>query len=1374
MLDTDTRRRIDAARDILVGKVPDPKSQVEQITIALVYKFMHDMDAQAEELGGEPAFFAGEFERYRWPHLVRGQLGGHETLALYAEAIHRMPENPGVPALFRTIFANALLPYRDPETLRAFLKTIDGFEYDHSERLGDAFEYLLSVLGSQGDAGQFRTPRHVIDFVVGLVDPKPGDRILDPACGTAGFLISAYKHVLARNPGPDGVPGGALAPDARRRLAEDVVGYDISPDMVRLSLVNLYLHGFSTPRVYEYDTLTSDERWGERYDVILANPPFMSPKGGIRPHDRFGVTSKRSEVLFVDYIAEHLAPGGRAGVIVPEGVIFQSQTAYKTLRKLLVSDYLTCVVSLPAGVFQPYSGVKTSVLLLDRNLAKRSATVGFFKVGHDGFTLGTQRRPSPKNDLPQVTADVRRYVAAVADGLTADAAADLTLAIGHAVPKAKIAKGGDYNLSGDRYRIAADSTTTFRPLGDVLDRVRQTAIIEVGRKYQEVTVKLWGKGVVRRHEVRGSEMSDANRFIAKAGQFIISRIDARNGAYGLIPPDLDGAVVSNDFPVFHIDADLCHPEYLEAICKADRFMNVCKAASEGATNRQRLQVDAFLSFPIPLPPLPVQRAVVAEVAGYQAVIDGARAVVDAYRPHVPARPDWPIVQLGNVCSITSGMTPSKREPTFWNGTIPWISAKDLKVETVADAKTRITERALEETKINIAEPGDLLILVRGMGLANGVPVVRVTAPVAFNQDIRSLRVKVPALPEFVQLALLSSAAAFKSLINSAAHGTLKLDAHDVESLPIPLPSLEEQWNVVARTEKDRHSVRRCQELIPRMQEKIDRTLARMWGDENPEQDPPEEQPVTENLPGDEFDWDEFRRAGLERMEGGLFGDLPAGGMNLFDEVDTEPECIARNGRLDSYLVRAIGDGPKFGRVKLEKANHLIEFHLDYPLGRKARRLQFGPFDPVRRHKVEAWAKRFTVLQVGDPGDPLNGRRITYRPGRDFDAAADDAAREMGGLRPAVDHLLNLLRPLTTRQCELLATAYAAWNDLLIDEKPADADAVIEEVSTKLARGEAEVRRRRLAVGYRLAQRARGGAPWRGTAGRGHGLSGRIGRLPDRLGSDRVRDHGPAVDGDDGSKHPTVPEITVSGRHGSVSRDQSRGAIRRALIPNEHAQSEDLHAQPPDGHARAGDLCARPGDGHARAGDLHARAADGHARARDGHAHPADLHARPGNLHAQNRPLRVVSGGGGDRAVGTRFLSDAPPGRILCRARRKVGRGAVVGRCMRHERARHDPGRGPPPFPVRRPIRCAAGGWGVRAADRGGGAGGARGGFGVHGRLAEGAQPGAGVSAADGARGEAEAGAGAAGRGVRAAGGVSHRRGSVLPAGRGRVCHAAGG
>lgn len=456
MLDSETKKRIDDARNMLVGKVPDPKAQVEQITIALIYKFMDDMDAESEELGGKRKFFTGEFARYGWAKLMRSGLGGHDTLNLYVEGLDKIHKNPGIPALFRDIFKNAFLPFKDPQTLKGFLKIIDWFKYDHSERLGDAFEYLLSVNGSQSDAGQFRTPRHIIDFMVKVVDPKKDEIVLDPACGTAGFLVSSYKHILESNKDKNG--NSKLTPDEKGRLAENFKGYDISPDMVRLSLVNLYLHGFTSPKIDEYDTLTSEDKWNELADVILANPPFMSPKGGIKPHKRFTVQSKRSEVLFVDYMAEHLTPKGRAAIIVPEGIIFQSGKAYKQLRKMLVENYLVAVVSLPSGVFQPYSGVKTSILIFDKALAKKSETIGFFKIENDGFDLGAQRREIDKDDLPTALEEITEYLELLRSGKSLD---NFKPSLGLIIPKEKIEENGEYNLSMERYRDAIDRTASF-------------------------------------------------------------------------------------------------------------------------------------------------------------------------------------------------------------------------------------------------------------------------------------------------------------------------------------------------------------------------------------------------------------------------------------------------------------------------------------------------------------------------------------------------------------------------------------------------------------------------------------------------------------------------------------------------------------------------------------------------------------------------------------------------------------------------------------------------------------------------------------------------------------------------------------------------
>ena len=408
MLDIKTKKAIDDARNILVGKIPSPNTQVEQITIAMLYKFMDDMDQQSKELGGKITFFADDFAQYSWRTIMSKTLGAQERFNRYVEALEKFYSRPKLPQTFKDIFKNATVPYRDADVLTMFLRTIDeGLSYGDSEQLGDAYEYLLMILGSQGDLGQFRTPRHIIDMMVEIVDPQKGDYILDPACGTAGFLISAYKHILKNN--MDEKPGDKMNFDERVEVLKHITGYDIEPSMVRIAEMNMFLHGATDPDIHEYDTLTMEDRWEEKFNVILANPPFMTPKGGIKPHKKFGIKANRAEVLFVDYIASHLRAEGRAGIIVPEGVLFQSGTAYKELRKNLIENSLIAVVSMPSGVFNPYAGVKTSILFLDKKLAKEKRNILFVEMNNDGYSLGAQRNEIKGSEIPLIINEIKLY-----------------------------------------------------------------------------------------------------------------------------------------------------------------------------------------------------------------------------------------------------------------------------------------------------------------------------------------------------------------------------------------------------------------------------------------------------------------------------------------------------------------------------------------------------------------------------------------------------------------------------------------------------------------------------------------------------------------------------------------------------------------------------------------------------------------------------------------------------------------------------------------------------------------------------------------------------------------------------------------------------
>lgn len=838
MLDSDTKRRIDTARDILVGKVPDPKSQVEQITIALIYKFMDDMDAEAEELGGKRKFFTGEFARYGWAKLMAPSLSGIERIGLYGEGIAKMPENPGIPALFRDIFKNAYLPYRDPETLKAFLKIIDEFRYDHSERLGDAFEYLLSVLGSQGDAGQFRTPRHIIDFMVEVIAPQKGEVVLDPACGTAGFLISAYKHILRAN--TDAKGRNTLTPDERGRLAKNFRGYDISPDMVRLSLVNLYLHGFTAPQVFEYDTLTQDERWNEFADVILANPPFMSPKGGIKPHKRFSIDAKRSEVLFVDYMAEHLTPTGRAAIIVPEGIIFQSQTAYVALRKMLVETCLVAVVSLPAGCFNPYSGVKTSILILDKSLGRRSDTVAFFKVENDGFGLGAQRRAIEKNDLPQAQTELAAYLHA----LRTSAPTDRLLAAtspAQIVRKDKLSANGDYNLSGERYREQQSGPLAAWPLVPLSELTRRAS----GGTPSKANEAFWRGNIpwVSPKDMKQDVILDTEDHVSEA---------AVNGrATRLVPGGtllcvVRSGILKHSLPLAITAREMTFNQDLVAIIPTDGRLDVTylywvlkgrsaeileKGIKPGVTV-ESFRAGFFSDFAIPLPPLEVQKQIVAEIEGYQKVINGARAVLDHYRPHIPINPAWPLEPLSNLFSTKSGTTPARaRTEYFHEGTIPWVKTLDLRDGPVTSTEEKITPLALTDTHLSILPVGTVLVaMYGGYNQIGRTGVLEIEA--THNQAMTALLPTPKVDPYFLNAILVSAKGYWKSVANSTRKDP-NITKSDVLEFKIPLPTLATQKTIVAEIEAEQALVAANRELIARFEKKIQATLARIWGEAKP-------------------------------------------------------------------------------------------------------------------------------------------------------------------------------------------------------------------------------------------------------------------------------------------------------------------------------------------------------------------------------------------------------------------------------------------------------------------------------------------------------------------------------------------------------------
>ena len=822
MLNTDVKKQINTARDILVGKIPDPKGQIDQITNALIYKFMDDQDRLAQTLpGGKASFFINNLQKYAWHKLFDSKLSNQDRANLYVEGIEELSKSKHLPELFKDIFKDAFLPFRDANTIAMFLNEINKFDYGHSEDLGNAFEYLLSIMGSQGDAGQFRTPRNIIEFIVDAVNPTKDEHILDPACGTAGFLVEAYKHIITDK---------KLTPNETQELAKHIHGVDIDPGMAKIARVNLYLHGFKTPLITEDDTLTNEELWGKKYDVVLANPPFMTPKGGITPHDKFSLKSNRAEVLFTDYIAEHLKLEGRAGIVVPEGIIFQSSNTYKQLRKKLVDDnYLWGVISLPAGVFNPYSGVKTSILLLDRARAKENTEIMFYKVEDDGFGLGAQRRESKKNDLPEALKIIEKW----RDGKK------LELEKVSYVEKERIAEDGDYNLDGGRYKNAVDYSNAKWPMveiGDVCDIYNGSTPKRTVREY-------WDNGSVPWFTI--SDVRDQGRIISFTQQKITEKgfkesslkllpknttllcCTASIGEYAYAQIELttnqqfNGLVVNENF------SEKLNPKFLYW-CTTN--LKVELERMSGKSTFGFVSVGKLKKFKIPLPPLEIQEQIVAELDGYSSIISGAKQIVDNWKPKIDIDPEWVKVKVSEITEkVTKGTTPTTNGFQYQESGVNFVKIESIDSAGyfIKDKFAYIDENCHEAQKRSQLKENDVLFSIAG-ALGRVALVDPSILPANTNQALAIISPKKEISPKYLEQVLRSNL--IQNQISGLKVGVAQsnLSLAQISNFEIPLPSLETQSQIVEKIEAERELIESAKKLIEIYEQKTKDVVANLW------------------------------------------------------------------------------------------------------------------------------------------------------------------------------------------------------------------------------------------------------------------------------------------------------------------------------------------------------------------------------------------------------------------------------------------------------------------------------------------------------------------------------------------------------------------
>ena len=492
MITGEIKAKVDRIWDTMwSGGISNPLSVIEQLTYLLFIKRLDELhtlkERKAARIGKpveEPVFAAGQ-DHLRWSRFK-------ETAPETMFATVRDEVFPFIKGLGRNgnggdgdpddstytrHMKDALFMIPAPRVLANVVDQLDTIDMADTDTKGDLYEYMLGKIASAGQNGQFRTPRHIIKLMVEMTAPTPKDRICDPACGTAGFLIAASEYLVRHH-------SEAIYRDeaARRRYNEGTFhGYDFDSTMLRIGSMNMLLHGVENPDIRYRDSLAqADDDEAEKYSLILANPPFagsLDYESTARDLQQI-VKTKKTELLFMALFLRLLQTGGRAAVIVPDGVLFGSSKAHKALRRMLVEEQkLDAVISMPSGVFKPYAGVSTAIVLFTRTNSGGTDHVWFYDMRADGFSLDDKRSPQPDtSDLPDILARWQNRAAETERQRTDQS---------FLVPGAEIV-GNDYDLSINRYKEVEYEAVDHDPPRVILARLaRLEEEIAAGRKELE-------------------------------------------------------------------------------------------------------------------------------------------------------------------------------------------------------------------------------------------------------------------------------------------------------------------------------------------------------------------------------------------------------------------------------------------------------------------------------------------------------------------------------------------------------------------------------------------------------------------------------------------------------------------------------------------------------------------------------------------------------------------------------------------------------------------------------------------------------------------------------------------------------------------------
>ncbi|MCD7747104.1 MAG: N-6 DNA methylase [Firmicutes bacterium] len=738
------------------------------------------------------------------------------------------------------------LQIRDESILKEIMDKLDPLMLTDvdSDVKGDAFEYFLKAsTATKNDLGEYFTPRHIVKTMVRLVNPQIGEKVYDPFCGTGGFLIESFRHIYNNM---------AHTEDNLKTLCEKTIHGNEITNTARITKMNMILAGDGHSNIKMQDSLANpidgtttwtDEKGNSHhngFDVVLTNMPYSQrTKHG----ELYDLPSTNGDSVCVQHCIKavnNTAENGRMAIVVPEGFLFRKDLT-KTREYLLDNCQLQSVISLPQGVFLPYTGVKTDIIYATKVNQKvkssdKKKSFWYFDVKSDGYTLDNHRR---KLDTPSDLSKYEEY-----RKLDIDQAEDMQKVGFEIIPLDEV-KGNSYILVGSRYRNAVAKPSTLYDkvrLRDISTFTRGVSFPKSAQKsyYDENIVRVV---TTRAAQVYGIDFENVV-YIDKAqckqekvlskDDILISLANSLDlvGRVTYVDADYKDLTFGAFIGMIRVDHTKVCAKYLFYILQSKEAKNYFRTVAKTTTNISNLTFEDLGNLEIPLPSIEIQRQIVSELNGYQQIIVGAEKIVSNYKPVLPSMEGVGTISVGDssVFEVVSGGTPDSKNQEYWNGDVNWITLSDL---PATDYVTQIYTTERKITGIGLKNSSAKLLPIDAVVVSTRATIGRVGIahiPLATNQGFKSIIIKNKnvILPQFLALALREKGSEMEALASGATFK--EISKANFESILIKVPSLEQQQKVLDCIEKENSLIQPSRKLIEVFRAKIENRVKEIWGE----------------------------------------------------------------------------------------------------------------------------------------------------------------------------------------------------------------------------------------------------------------------------------------------------------------------------------------------------------------------------------------------------------------------------------------------------------------------------------------------------------------------------------------------------------------